>query len=271
MLPAVQKYFRSRRNMCGRIEEEWRPPLFHRVESYSERFFAAARRLLDLQAASIRSDIAPVLKTASGAVLDVGCGAQPYRCLLPPDTTYTGIDIVDVKRRFGYEMPDTLYYTGDSWPIANHSVSMILCTETLEHVCNPSFFLSEAYRALKPGGSLVLTVPFAARWHFIPYDYWRFTPSCLKHLLEQAGFRNVAVYARGDELTVACYKMMALPLSLLLRKSPGSISNCISRLLGIVLLPMLGFFAIIGNVSLRTTRGGDDCLGYTVLAEKGYE
>jgi SAM-dependent methyltransferase len=257
--------------MCERTEEEWRPALFHRVESHRERFLAAARRLLDLQAASIWSDIAPVLKTASGAVLDVGCGAQPYRCLLPEGITYTGIDIVDVKQRFGYEMPDTLYYRGDSWPIANLSFSMILCTETLEHVSNPSFFLSEAYRVLNPGGTLVLTVPFAARWHFIPYDYWRFTPSSLKHFLEQAGFRNVAVYARGDALTVACHKMMALPLSLLFRKSSGPISNCIFRLLGIALLPLLGFFAIIGHVSLRTTRGGDDCLGYTVFAEKGDE
>jgi len=257
--------------MAERTGEDWRPPLFKRVQSRSDSFLAGVRRVFDLQAASIWIDAAPVLKTAAGAVLDVGCGSQPYRRLLPAGAAYTGIDTADVKLHFGYEMPDTLYYAGDSWPVAGNSSTMVLCTETLEHVSNLAGFLSEAHRVLKTGGTLFLTVPFAARWHFIPYDYWRFTPSCLKLILERAGFRNISVYARGDELTVACYKLMALPLSLLFGKSPNFLSNCLSRLLGLALSPLLCLCAIIGNISLRASKGGDDCLGYTVLAEKSEE
>jgi hypothetical protein len=69
---------------------------------------------------------------------------------------------------------------------------------------------------LRDDGQLILTVPFSARWHYVPYDYWRFTPSALRMLLERNGFSDVVVLARGNELTVACAKVMALILPFLL-------------------------------------------------------
>ena len=64
----------------------------------------------------------------------------------------------------------------------------------MEHVPEPAGFLAEASRCLRPGGRLLLTVPFAARWHYIPHDYWRFTPSALERLLSAAGFDRIAIY-----------------------------------------------------------------------------
>ena len=43
-----------------------------------------------------------------------------------------------------------------------------------------------------------------------------FHSSSLKRLLTAAGFCNIAVFARGNEVTVACYKLIALLLPLLL-------------------------------------------------------
>src|ERR1039458_6922094 len=74
---------------------------------------------------------------------------------------------------------------------------------TPEHVLDTKQFLGEAARSLRAGGTILLTVPFAARWHFVPYDYWRFTPSSMDHLLREAGFAGVRVYARGNSGTVA--------------------------------------------------------------------
>ncbi len=107
----------------------------------------------------------------------MGCGAQPDRHLLPSQTTYRAIDDSGAESHFGYSMPDTTYYEGDRWPILDETVDVVLCTETLEHVPEPSVFLAEALRVLKHGGWLLLTVQFAARWHYILHDYWRFTPS----------------------------------------------------------------------------------------------
>ena len=179
-----------------------------------------------------------------------------------------GIDTNAAKPHFGYEMPDTTYFSGDVWPVLDASMDVVLCTETLEHVLETRRFLAEAARCLVPGGTLLLTVPFAARWHFIPYDYWRFTPSSLNHLLTTTGFNDVRVYARGNALTVACYKIMTLILLLLMPQNISAILSFSLRLAGIVVLPLFVLLAAIANLSLLGS-GGDDCLGYTVFAARG--
>jgi SAM-dependent methyltransferase len=253
--------------MIERQGETWRPPLFAPANSALSRTVASLRRFLDLQAGSIWRDLAELLPRCHGLVLDVGCGAQPYRSLVHPEATYRGIDYAYAERHFGYSMPDTVYYEGDEWPVASGSVDVVLCTETLEHVSEPRTFLGEAFRCLKPGGRLILTVPFAARWHFIPHDYWRFTPSGLQKQLSAAGFTKIAVFARGNALTVGCYKVMALILPLLIPQEKGFLARLLMRSCGLVLSPILLILAIVANASMRAD-GGDDCLGYTVLAER---
>jgi SAM-dependent methyltransferase len=252
----------GRRNQVERRDESWRPPLFAPPDSSPRsRALAAVRRFLDLQAGSLWRDLAAELPRARGVVLDVGCGAQPYRPLLGPGVTYIGIDTAAAARDFGYERPDVRLFEGDVWPVEDASVDVVLATETLEHVPDPGRFLAEAARCLRPGGELVLSVPFAARWHFVPHDYWRFTPSGLARLLDAAGFGEVRVLARGNAVTVACYKSMALVLPLLL----GERASWPSRAAGVALSPLVVALAAIGQASLRG-EGGDDCLGYTVLA-----
>ena len=246
----------DRTNMVGRQSEAWRPPSFHRVTTRTARLTAAARRVLDLQAGSIWDDLVVLLPRSRGMVLDVGCGAQPYRHLLSPEAIYRAIDYTGADRHFGYSMPDTTYYQGERWPVADASVDVVLCTETLEHVSEPAVFLAEAVRCLKPGGRLILTVPFAARWHYIPHDYWRFTPSGLKRLLSVAGFEQVAVYARGNALTVACYKVMALLLPLLMPQRKGLSRRLLLLACGVVVLPMVVALAAIGNSLAERQQGG---------------
>ena len=72
--------------------------------------------------------------------------------------------------------------------------------------------------------------------------------------------------ARGNPLTVACYKVMALILMLLFGaddKRPG----IVARVCGVVLLPFLALAALVANVTMQSD-WGDDCLGYTVTARR---
>jgi SAM-dependent methyltransferase len=246
-----------------RSSERWQPPAFRPPRTRWDRLLAAGRRLLDLQAASVWRDLKVELAGADGNVLDVGAGAQPYRPLLPAGARYRAIDVAVAGEAFGYELPDTEYFEGDRWPVDDASVDVVLATETLEHVPEPRVFLAEARRVLRPGGRIVLTVPFAARWHYIPHDYWRYTPSSLRNLLEGAGFGEVVVYARGNELTVACYKLMALMLPALLPPGGGITPKRVVAILG---LPLLAALAAVAHVSLRG-EGGVDCLGWTAAAE----
>jgi SAM-dependent methyltransferase len=255
----------GRRNQLDRPSEDWRPPPFRPIKSRADHLAAATRRFFDLQAGSIWSDMSRLLPGFRGVVLDVGCGAQPYRCLVHPDAIYQAIDFVDAERHFGYRLSDTTYYEGTRWPVTDASVDVVLCTETLEHVPEPLDFVAEGFRCLKPGGRILLTIPFAARWHFIPHDYWRLTPSGLERLLSRGGFTRIAVLARGNSLTVACYKVMALILPLLFPQGKKLAARLVGQAAGALMFPVLFLLALIAKLSL-TTDGGDDCLGYTVIA-----
>jgi len=258
----------ARTNLVNRRAEVWRPPSFERPDSITRKILAALRRMLDLQAGSIWRDLRIILPHVRGIALDVGCGAQPYRYLLGPQTEYIGIDTNESKAHFGYELPDVRYFSGDSWPVEDSSVDFVLCTEAMEHVPVPETLLQEASRCLVSRGTVLLTVPFAARWHFIPHDYWRFTPSGLQRLLGRAGFINVRVYARGNAVTVACYKVMALILRMVFPQNASWPARTMIQIASLPFVPVLLLLAVFARLSLWGN-GGDDCLGYTVLAEKG--
>ena len=259
---------RNRRNLVVPPSESWKPPLFRSMASGRDEALAKVRRIFDLPAGSIWRDLSDILPTCFGTILDVGCGAQPYRSLFPASAEYRAIDVERAGGDFGYFAPDTTYFEGTRWPIADASVDVALATETLEHVEDVSGFLGEAARCLRPGGRLILTVPFAARWHFIPHDYWRFTPSGIKLVLAPHGLNATIIWARGNALSVACYKNMALILPLYFPTTGNLFISLFSRAVGLVFLPLLVALALVGTASLRA-QGGDDCLGYTVIATLG--
>ena len=104
----------------------WKPPRrpgarssFAATNTRFSRFLAAVRRFFDIQAGSAWRDLSAVLPSLQGTVLDVGCGAQPFRSLVNPQATYLGIDTDAAKAHFGYEMPNTTYFSGDVWPVAD--------------------------------------------------------------------------------------------------------------------------------------------------------
>jgi SAM-dependent methyltransferase len=224
------------------------------------------RHILDPAAASIWRDLARILPLAAGRLLDVGCGVQPYRHLIPSSVHYQGIDRAEMHDAFDYDAPDTLYYRGDRWPVEDASLDWILCSEVLEHVESPGTFLAEAHRCLKPGGRLLLTVPFSARWHYIPFDYWRYTPSGLRALMEGAGFRESRVYARGNPLTVACHKASSLVFTLFFLGGPLW-RRLPALALALLAAPCAAALSFLGYLSLGFDFG-DDCIGYTALASR---
>jgi SAM-dependent methyltransferase len=250
----------DRENQAQRTTgENWKPVPCNDV--------SPVRRFFDLQSGTIWNDLVRALGAVNGTLVDVGCGAQPYRRLLRAGTTYIGIDSIEAKTIFGYDMPDTRYYDGFTWPVDDAVADVVLATETLEHVSDTDQFLREAMRVLKPGGTLLITVPFAARWHFIPVDFWRFTPAGLARVFGKNGFENIEVYGRGNAVTVAAYKALAIVAMFVLPQVTSRAAALLMRAIGIALLPLFFGLAIAGNISLRF-RSGDDCLGYTAFARK---
>ena len=69
--------------------------------------------------------------------------------------------------------------------------SGVLCSEVLEHVARPWLALPKMREMMQPGGWLVVTTLTSFPIHGFPDDFYRYTPSGLKLLLEDAGFQNV--------------------------------------------------------------------------------
>jgi len=70
----------------------------------------------------------------------------------------------------------------------------VLCAETLEHISEPFLALLDLKAAMRPGAWILITMPFAFPIHDFPDDYWRFSPSGLRMMLEDAGFVNVETH-----------------------------------------------------------------------------
>lgn len=125
-----------------------------------------------------------------GRCLDVGCGDQPYKPLLlqAPFQISELLGLDRAGQRCQHTPPDLVWHNG-TIPLPDASIDSALCTEVLEHCPDPASLLVEVHRVLKPGGSLLLTVPFLWPLHEVPHDWCRYTPFALRQLLETAGFR----------------------------------------------------------------------------------
>ena len=139
----------------------------------------------------------------SGLVLDVGCGRQPYRDLLPPGSTYVGMEVTDEGS------PDVVGNVMDL-PIRSESVDAVMCNEVLEHVPEPARGVAEMYRVLRPGGKLYVTVPQSWGLHYEPHDYFRYTKYGVSYLLERAGFRVRAIEQMGGLFSYAVVRLVDL-------------------------------------------------------------
>jgi SAM-dependent methyltransferase len=127
--------------------------------------------------------IKPVLASLRGRVLDIGCGMQPYRSLLDASLTeYVGVD------RKGPLSNPTVEGTAEALPFPDASFDAALSTQVLEHLLDPQLAINEALRVLKPGGTLVLTVPGLWPLHEAPHDYWRFTRYGVLALLDRSPY-----------------------------------------------------------------------------------
>ena len=122
-----------------------------------------------------------------GKVLDFGCGSKPYESLFGHVESYTGVDI-EVSGHSHANSKVDVFYDGKTLPFADESFDSLVSFEVLEHVFNPDEVLAEMRRVLKPGGTMLLTLPFGWGEHEQPYDYARYTSFGITALLNRTGF-----------------------------------------------------------------------------------
>lgn len=129
-----------------------------------------------------------------GRILDLGCSQGVTSVLLAErGATVVGADIEapaiefaqKVREGLDAETQERLQFVeadGAEIPFALKSFDHVVCSEVLEHAENPNKVVEEMYRVLKPGGLLVVTVPFGVMPH--PDHKRVFYPDSLAALLE---------------------------------------------------------------------------------------
>jgi SAM-dependent methyltransferase len=143
-------------------------------------------------------------------VLDLGCGAGRFvAALRDAGADPVGVELAEAAlERARRNAPGTdlrLVEPDGSLPLEHAGVDLVWCSEVLEHVADTAHLLLEARRVLRPGGRLLVTVPFHGRVkgalialtrfdsHFDPLgQHLRFyTRTSLAATLEHAGFDAV--------------------------------------------------------------------------------
>ena len=225
------------------------------------------RCTVDLQLLTIFRFLVLPLSSCRGRVLDVGAGEAPWRDFLAAGVEYVGVD-VDLSGEFGMRRQTGItYYDGKRLPFEDGSFDHVLCTEVLEHVPDPSAFLADLIRVLRQGGTLIMTVPWSARLHHLPHDYGRFTHFGLLALLGAAGFSEITIEERGNDIAVIANKLLVVMIRLL---SPRRLSDFIWTLAAAaLLLPVVVVSLCVAHAALFLHAGSkDDPLGYGVIAVK---
>ncbi len=115
--------------------------------------------------------IAKYLPQMKGIVYDLGCGTRPHeKDILRYASRYIGVDwsntLHGLKADISADLNKTL-------PIDSDLADNVVSFQVLEHLCEPQVMLNEAFRILKPGGKIFLSVPFQWWIHEAPYDYFR--------------------------------------------------------------------------------------------------
>jgi SAM-dependent methyltransferase len=175
---------------------------------------SAARALadwVDLEWSYVVADLGAVAPRLSGRLLDVGCGTKPYEHLFRPYVReYIGIEhastFAATAAAAGARGPD-LTYDGTRLPFPDGSFDVVLNIQVLEHTPDPAPLMAEMCRVLRPGGSLVVCVPFSFRLHEEPHDYWRYSPYGLTVLAERGGARVVEIVPHGSLWSVLAHKL----------------------------------------------------------------
>ena len=120
--------------------------------------------------AESRSYLRNVLNTIKfESALDVGTGRGHYISELGSDKKVLTLDYVP------YDDVLVVANIEKGLPICETSFDVIILSHTLEHIFDTKALISDCFRILKPGGSLVGVIPFLTKVHQAPFDFHRLT------------------------------------------------------------------------------------------------
>jgi ubiquinone/menaquinone biosynthesis C-methylase UbiE len=137
---------------------------------------------------TLEQELAPVTKYLTGHVLNAGAGARD----IGPYLRRAGAAQVT---RYDLESFDPEVIIGPLEDIAfpDATFDSVLCNAVLEHVADVDQAIRELARVVRPGGHLVVAIPFLRPYHACPGDYRRYTADGLAALGRSVGLEVVDI------------------------------------------------------------------------------
>jgi SAM-dependent methyltransferase len=131
---------------------------------------------------------------AKGRILDIGSGTAP----VSPDLKRTVVADLSEEAMRNVICDEKAVTSITAMTFDTASFDCVLCSEVLEHIPDDLKALSEVRRVLKPGGTLVVTVPFQKRYwaeddEFVEHIR-RYDPGELERKLSDSGFSRIKTY-----------------------------------------------------------------------------
>jgi len=166
------------------------------------------------------------LKNIDGPILDAGCN-EGELCRKAPEK-FVGIDNGEnLKKLSGLNV--RFADLNEKLPFDSDSFSAVCCTETLEHLSDPTSTVKEFCRVLKPNGLLLISVP-CYKYHLA----YHFTHKRFFH-----GKRDMEIIAKWTGLKLEeAFEVRGIPTFI----------NIMGERLGLLtakLLPKIGFHGIV--------------------------
>lgn len=152
---------------------------------------------------------------AKGRLADLGCGNVPFYHVYKELVT-ENICVDWPGSLHKNEYLDLECDLNKPLPLEDNSFDTLVISEVLEHIANPELIWQEMTRILKPGGKLILSVPFMYKIHEAPHDYYRYTEFALKNFAQKNDLKLLELKAFGGlpEVLTDIYakNLLKLPL-----------------------------------------------------------
>ena len=129
--------------------------------------------------------------------------------------------------------------------------------------------MREMARVVRPGGKVLITVPFIQPLHELPSDYFRFTPSSLRAFAEEAGLEVLSIAARGNFASANGAMLSQWLLRWLgasKHQSDGSV--ILSRWRSVLLVPLTASIQVFFHLASKLSNDTTVCQGYAMVARK---
>ena len=141
------------------------------------------------------------IKNEYTKVLDIGGKSKGKRGVFDIDKIFNSVINVNINPSSAPEILADANYL----PICSNNYDIVICSEFFEHVRDIKNILDEAYRVMKPGGKIFITVPFMFEIHADPYDFARYTDHYLNICLNECNFDVVSIKPQGNIYGVSAH------------------------------------------------------------------